>query len=510
MVLGIIIGYFCFLLGLGIFGSRLLKLTSGDYFLASRGIGPFMLLMSIFGTTMTAFALVGSTGATYKLGIGIYGKMASWSGIVHSAVFFLIGAKVWAIGKEHGYMTQLSYLRDRYQSNSLPLVLFPILVGFVTVYILMGVMGGGAFLEALLGKDVEGTPNMPKWLGMLTICGVVMFYVFWGGMRATAWANTIQTLVFMGTGVVAFYVITKGAGGVDSFFEAASKATDAVANSDASNRMTRARIGKGEFATYFLIPLSVGMFPHLFQHWLTAKKASNFKLTVIAHPVCILITWLPCCLIGMWAAGILPAETPSNAVLAIMVKRFSSSEVLRGILGAGVLAAIMSSMDSQFLCISSMFTNDIVVPHCGKDKYSEKQRVWMGRIFVVIVVAACYIIGLISNKSVFKIGVWCFSGFSSLVPIVVAALYWKRSNRQGVIASAVSVAVLWLGGLAFVFSDTLTEQVFGGKFLIAGLHPVTALISVSTVVLIAVTLMTSPPDEGLVEKFFGAQDSESE
>lgn len=62
MVLGIIIGYFCFLLGLGIFGSRLLKLTSGDYFLASRGIGPFMLLMSIFGTTMTAFALVGSTG----------------------------------------------------------------------------------------------------------------------------------------------------------------------------------------------------------------------------------------------------------------------------------------------------------------------------------------------------------------------------------------------------------------------------------------------------------------
>jgi SSS family solute:Na+ symporter len=134
----------------------------------------------------------------------------------------------------------------------------------------------------------------------------------------------------------------------------------------------------------------------------------------------------------------------------------------------------------------------------------------MGRIFVVIVVAACYIIGLVSNKSVFKIGVWCFSGFSSLVPIVVAALYWKRSNRQGVIASAISVAVLWLGGLAFVFSDTLTEQVLGGKFLIAGLHPVTALIFVSTVVLIAVTLMTPPPDEGLVEKFFGAHDSESE
>ena len=82
------VGYIALLLFVGVFATRLLKKSSGDYFLASRGIGPFMLLMSIFGTTMTAFALVGSTGRAFEKGIGVYGLMASWSGIIHSACFF--------------------------------------------------------------------------------------------------------------------------------------------------------------------------------------------------------------------------------------------------------------------------------------------------------------------------------------------------------------------------------------------------------------------------------------
>ena len=75
--------------------------TAGDYFLASRSIGPFLLVMSIFGTTMTAFALVGSSGEAFKDGIGVYGLMASWSGIIHSACFFLVGVKLWTIGSRY-------------------------------------------------------------------------------------------------------------------------------------------------------------------------------------------------------------------------------------------------------------------------------------------------------------------------------------------------------------------------------------------------------------------------
>ena len=82
----IILCYLALLLFLGIFAGRLLKRTSGDFFLASRGIGPFMLLMSVFGTTMTAFALVGSTGRSFSKGIGVYGLMASWSAISPSSM----------------------------------------------------------------------------------------------------------------------------------------------------------------------------------------------------------------------------------------------------------------------------------------------------------------------------------------------------------------------------------------------------------------------------------------
>ena len=79
-------------------GSKLFfRGTSTDYFVASRSIGPFMLLMSVFGTTMTAFALVGSTGKAFERGVGTYGLMASSSGLIHAACFFLIGVKLWLV-----------------------------------------------------------------------------------------------------------------------------------------------------------------------------------------------------------------------------------------------------------------------------------------------------------------------------------------------------------------------------------------------------------------------------
>ena len=72
--------------------------------------------MTIFGTTMSAFALVGSTGESFLKGIGVYGQMASWSALVHSACFFLIGTKLWYHGKRFGYTTQIQFFTDRFQS----------------------------------------------------------------------------------------------------------------------------------------------------------------------------------------------------------------------------------------------------------------------------------------------------------------------------------------------------------------------------------------------------------
>ena len=497
--------YLMLLLLLGVVCSRFFRGTSADFFVASRSIGPVVLLMSVFGTTMTAFALVGSTGQAYARGIGTYGLMASWSGLIHSAVFFLVGIKLWALGKRFGYVTQCQYFRDRFESSGLGYVLFPILVILVIPYLLIGVMGAGAvvggisrgmFPQALAATDGA----VPSWLTGLVICAVVLLYVFLAGVRGAAWANTFQTLVFMITGLIAFFLIAKALGGMSS----ASLAVEAEAPSKLARE---GEIGRLQFFSYCFIPLSVGMFPHLFQNWLTARSAKTFRLTVIAHPLFIMIVWVPCILIGIWAAGIplgLP-EAKQNAVLGVMVGRLLENPWLTGLLTAGILAAIMSSLDSQFMCIGTMFTNDVVTHLAGEDTFSDRQKLWLGRAFVVAIVAVTYVLSLLGTRHIFTLAVWCFSGFAALFPVVFAAVYWRRTTRVAVYAAVLVTAGVWFylfrasgyGGEYLLFTDLLSASGHHD-----GLMPVAVMFVACAVTVVVVSLVTKPPSPATVAKFF--------
>ena len=487
----VIMVYMGLLLLLGYFSQRFFRGTSQDFFVASRSIGPFMLLMSIFGTTMTAFALVGSTGKSFEKGIGVYGLMASWSGLVHSAVFFLIGIKLWAIGKRNGYVTQIQFFRDRFQSNFLGYLLFPILVGLVIPYLLIGLLGAGAVMKGVTKgmfpvAFAELGGSIPPWLTGLVICSVVLYYVFTGGVRSAVWANTFQTMVFMATGVIAFYLIAKNMGGL-------AAASEAVVKISPQHLVREGKIGQWEFLTYLFVPLSVGMFPHLFQHWLTARSAKTFRLTVIAHPLFIMIVWVPCILIGIWAVGA-EVKAPPNAILAVMVKQLGSP-FITGLLTAGILAAIMSSLDSQFVCIGSMFTNDIVIHKFGKERFSDKQQVWIGRSFIVLIVLITYLLSLAEPRKVFDLGIWCFSGFASLFPLVFASIYWRRVTRAGAIGCVIATVVTW-----FYFFQRAGYGKEEG--LVGGVMPVTVIFAASLVTLVVVSLLTKPPEEEHVNKFF--------
>jgi len=499
----IICGYLALLLGLGLLSSRLFRGTSEDYMVASHSIGPFLLLMSIFGTTMTAFALVGSSGEAFKEGIGVYGMLASSSGIVHSLVFFVVGVRLWHFGKRYGYMTQIEFFRDRLENQTIGLLLFPVLVSLVVPYLLIGVISSGTVINGITQGAFEpyhlfagAKFGVPPWLGSLVICCVVLMYVFFGGMRGTAWANTFQTIVFMVLGVVTFFMISQKLGGLQS-------ATQAVVSRH-PDHITRAGISQLTFFTYLLVPLSVGMFPHLFQHWLTARSASSFKLPIVAHPIFILIVWVPCVLVGIWATSamidghlVVPPKANPNAVLAIMVKRLAGP-VLSGFLTAGILAAIMSSLDSQFLCLGTMFTNDIVLHYAGADRFSERQKVAFARLFIVAIVALTYGFSLMPTRRVFTLGIWCFSGFSSLFPLVVAAIYWKRLTAAGAMASVVTVIVVW--GTLF------RQSAYGGNphYTFLGMMPVVTIFASSAVALVLISLITRPPSEATIRKFFQA------
>ncbi len=553
--------YLVILLGLGIFSSKLFRGTSKDYFVASRSIGPFMLLMSVFGTTMTGFALVGSTGKAFTTGVAVFGAVAVWSGIVHSSVFFIIGTRLWAIGKRLGYVTQVQFFRERFQSHTLGTVLFVLLVLFIIPYLLIGIISAGKFMQGTAGLD-------PRLTG-LVICAVVLTYVFLGGVRSAAWANTFQTLVFMITGIVAFAMISKSVAaktekGSGTFLENVKRSTELVEQvkperlvrgvhpaaldnheeakakfeeyltekdtwealvndmgeetaatvmekpKEVKEPQLKPSMSRLLWITYLFIPLSIGMFPHVFQHWLTAKSAKTFRLAIVGHPICIAVVWLPCVIIGTWAAGlhamgelavpVVPGTDKPNpsAVLGAVVGQLVQNPWLTGLLMIGVLAAIMSSLDSQFACLGTMFTNDIVVPWKGKDYYSDEDTVKIARCFVIGVVVAAYLLSLVLMKtaSVFNLGIWCFSGFTALFPIVFAALYWKRASVMGAYACIAMTAVLWI--LWFKDSGYGADK----GYTVLGMLPMAPLTVLSAVAMIVGSLLSKAPEERKINKFF--------
>src|SRR6185503_8528383 len=139
---------------------------------------------------------------------------------------------------------------------------------------IIGIMGGGTVLNTVSGGLV------PFWLGGAVVALVVMGYVFFGGMRGTAWVNTFQTVLFLIFGAVALAVIGIGMGGYTN------SAQQMLASPALAPLLTRERISPLYFFSYTFIPLSAMAFPHMLIFTLTAKKMGHFRKTVIFYPIC--------------------------------------------------------------------------------------------------------------------------------------------------------------------------------------------------------------------------------
>jgi SSS family solute:Na+ symporter len=484
MTLAVIAVYMAAVLGVGALSHRLFSGTGEDYFLATRSIGPFVLLMSLFGTHMTAFALLGASGESYRSGIGVFGLMASSSALVVPAVFLFVGTRAWAVGKRFGYTTQVQYLRDRWDSDALGLLMFAALVALVIPYLLIGVLGAGLTLTDVTGGQV------PTWVGGLVVSAVVMIYVTYGGLRGTAWANTFQTLVFMALGAATFIYVVNAMGGLGAAMQRLAAARpDLMVRGDNFTPI--------QYLTYAFIPLSAGAFPHLFMHWLTARQASNFRVTVVAYPICIAIVWVPSVLLGVLGNLDFPAlSVPESNSVMVRLIGFHAPALLAGLLGAGVFAAVMSSLDSQVLALGTMFTKDVVNHYGYDEKMSDRQQVMVGRLFVAAILVVAYLLSLVTRTTIFAMGTWSFTGFAGLFPIIVAALYWRRSTKAGAFAALATVAVLW--SYYFVQGWGLLDYTVGGT----GVMPVAVVTLASALAMVVASLLSKPPDRALVERFF--------
>src|SRR4051812_4250537 len=287
----VVFAYLAVVLGIGLFAGRASKRRpdAEDFFLAGRSIGPVVFLLSLFGTNMTAFSILGASGHAFANGIVTYGLMASSSALIIPLSIFFVGTRLWALGKRHGFMTPVQMFRDRWECGHIGTVIFAVQAALLVPYIVIAVMGGGTTLSAVSGGLV------PFWLGGAVVSLVVMGYVFFGGMRGTAWVNTFQTILFLSFGAIAVVVIARGMGGFHSAMESllASPATAPL--------LARERVSPLYFLSYTFIPLSSLAFPHIGIFCLTARRLSHFRRTVVLYPICMLLIWLPSVFLGVVA-----------------------------------------------------------------------------------------------------------------------------------------------------------------------------------------------------------------
>lgn len=531
--------YLATVLYIGIFAFRRAsgREKAEDYFLASRSLGPFVFLFSLFGTNMTAFAILGSSGHAFSNGIVTFGLMASSSGLVIPLTIFLIGTRVWALGKKYGFMTPVQMFRDRWECSHIGTVIFVVQAVLLIPYIIIGIMGGGTTLYTISGGFV------PFWFGGAIVAMVVMSYVFFGGMRGTAWVNTFQTVLFLCFGAIALIVIGVGIGG----FTAAAQGLKA---SPMAYLLSRERISPYYFFSYTFIPLSAIAFPHILIFCLTAKKMNQFKKTVIFYPICILAIWLPCVFLGVMANRVqdvpqirakqearrvlatqgrtmepeqretLREQSAGDDVIMLLLQRYAPLW-LAGLLGAGIMAAVMAS-DSQILALSTMFTEDVFAFYGGKRRFGEGVQVQTGRLFIILITLFAYAIALRAPESIFELAIqYAFSGFAALSPLLVAALFWKGSTKWGALAvtvwtalAVVAVAVfqevvaapapgpatvIWSLGATEVLSRT------PGGTAVFGFMPVVPMVLVSALLMWVVSLVTKKPSGSTVARYFGGE-----
>src|SRR3990172_3412755 len=189
----VVFAYLGAVLYVGIFAFRTAGRQSNaeEYFLAGRSLGPAVFLLSLFGTNMTAFTILGASGHAFSNGIVTFGLMASSSALIIPLCLFFVGTRLWALGKRNGFMTTVQMFRDRWECGHIGTVIFAVQAALLVPYIVIAVMGGGTTLRTVSNGLV------PFWLGGAVASLVVMGYVFLGGMRGTAWVNAIQSVLFM-------------------------------------------------------------------------------------------------------------------------------------------------------------------------------------------------------------------------------------------------------------------------------------------------------------------------
>ncbi len=272
LVLTIITSYLSLTILLGIYGYKVSEKSIQDYFLASRKIGPLVLFFTLAATNFSAFTFLGFAGEAYTQGYAFYGVMGFGTSFT-ALSFYIIGRKVWILGKEKGYITPPELIGGETKSHTLRMLYVAVMVIFTLPYLAVQPMSAGFVLSALTDGAI------PYFYGAVFLTVFIIAYVFLGGMRTIAWTDVLQGLMIIFLLLTAVVVLAYNLGGLQVAHERAM----------AENPGLFVRSGTITVKTWLsfsvLWSLCNPMFPQLFQRFFIPDSEKSLQRASIMFPI---------------------------------------------------------------------------------------------------------------------------------------------------------------------------------------------------------------------------------
>ena len=441
---GVLIAYFLVVLVIGLVARTRWRSSPVTYFLADRRLGTGVLLATMVATNFSAFTVFGTSGAGYRDGYAFFPIMGFGTGFM-ALTFWIIGRKIWQVGRERGLVTPPELLGALHDSRLVRVITAAVMILFTLPYLALQPMAAGYALETLVG--------LPYFYGCTLVTAIIVLYTLRGGLRAVAWTDLFQGVLMFTLLLVSLFLVADHHGG----FAAANQKVLALNPELFSRPGGQGRYTLGIWFSYILLWFFCDpMFPQLFQRFFTARSERSLGRTMLLYPaICTLTFFLPIA-VGVLGRLSFPdlAAKEADRILPLVMTLISGDFMAALVIAAG-LAALMSTMDSQLLTLSAICTRDLA-PR-PRPPHAKGETSLTGRIAVLILSLAGLALAYKPPATILQIATQTFTGLAVLFPSVLFGLYLRRVFAPAAIASIVAgeAAVVcfyfeWLPSPAFL------------------------------------------------------------
>ena len=500
---GILITMGVYLFGMIIIGAMFSKKneTAGDFYLGGRKLGPFVTAMSAEASDMSSWLLMGLPGVAYLSGV----CDAAWTAIglaIGTYINWLIVAKRIRIYtyKAKNSITIPDFFTNRYRDqdkkNILMLIAAAVIIIFFIPYTASGFSACGKLFATLFGVNYQ--------LAMVVSAVVIVLYTCLGGFSAASTTDFIQSIVMSIARIIVVIFGVNVAGGMDAVAANAKELPGYLSLTAMYDGVSGTSTNYGFITTLSTLAWGFGYFgmPHILLRFMAIEDENKLPMARRVGTIWVIISMAVAIFIGVVGhsvskVGAVPVLEGANSETMIVeiAKLLSENGILfaclAGVILAGILASTMSTADSQLLAASSSVSENILKGFFGI-KLSEKMTVVVARVCLVVIAVIGIFLAADPNSSVFGIVSFAWAGFGAAFgPVVLAALFWKRSNMYGALAGMVT-------GGATVFIWKYLVRPLGGAWNIYELLPAFLL---ALAAIIIVSLLTPAPSKEIQDEF---------